>query len=90
MKRAYSSKSDRREREARDAQHIRACCPTSAAEPHLANCVRPLGRCRDKVGYSTRDKARRAAAKWTDTSPMTAYRCDACQLWHYGHPGGDL
>lgn len=66
---------------------VRRCCPTSVAEPHLADCVRS-SKCRDKRAYSNRDDARHAAGHWTETGGLleTAYRCPSCDRWHIGHP----
>jgi len=42
---------------------------------------------RPKKGYATRDQAEAQALAMTkrDGSPMSAYKCGACDKWHVGH-----
>lgn len=68
---------------------VRQCCATNRADPHAADCQRST-KCRDKLPFSGRDQAQRAAAKY-DTGegvPFTAYRCPDCHQWHVGHDYG--
>ncbi len=86
-KRSYPKKSDQRRTEAKHASEVRACCPTNRGLPHLPYCIRPTGRCADKVGFPDRDVAtRRAKELSVEHGLMTVYRCQGCRLWHFGHP----
>ena len=73
-----------------DRAEVRSCCDTNRRLPHRADCVRPPGRCADKVAFESRDEAiRRAAFRSTSSGRMVAYRCAGCGLWHFGHPANE-
>lgn len=78
---------DRRRADQLNTAFVRQCCNTRLNEPHLAGCVRPISRCADKVGHSSRDRALRFIEELAPTlGRMTPYRCDGCNAWHIGHP----
>jgi hypothetical protein len=78
---------DRRRSDALTDAFVRKCCNTRLNEGHLEGCVRPISRCANKVGHSTRDRAQRFIRELEPAlGRMTPYRCEGCGAWHIGHP----
>ena len=86
-KRERTKSVDQRRINKAHAAFVRRCCNTRLTEPHMPGCVRPISRCADKIGYSSRAKAQAGIARSAALfGPMTPYRCDGCGAWHMGHP----
>lgn len=84
---SFVKKSDLRKTEALNRSEVRACCSTNRNTAHLPDCVRPISRCAEKIGFRTRDEATvRAKALSAQHGLMTVYRCAGCRLYHFGHP----
>lgn len=79
MKRERQKLGERRRQDRMNEAFVRRCCNTRLTEPHVAGCVRPISRCADKIGHSSRDRAIRIAKDLEPTlGAMTAYRCKGC------------